>query len=682
MKIKYIKTLGLFTLLASFSLGSCNDDFLEEKQDYNGVNEEVFKVPALAKQYVDYVYNMFLPANNAQVFTWDIASGGNDDFSQTSPELGGEVTWNKAVSGTITSADVNCLQYLGAPINSSVNNNTWTRLREINIFLEEIDKNGMAAADKDPLKGQMYFWRAWQYFDLLKFYGGVPIVLTAQNPIVDDATLAQVPRSSSSECLEQILSDLDKAQELLPGKWSASADWGRITSGAAAAFKGRVLLTWASPLFNRNDDVARWQRAYDANTEAKALLESAEGGAKGLFSTGGFADGVAWGNMWFSEVNNKEAVIVYGFNKSSVSDAQRNNGWERAVRSRAAGGNGSISPTKQMVDAFPMADGKSIVGNASYSPVLFYKNRDPRFYKTFAYNGATWKYAENTAFKQWTYSWYKTGPTVDAPNPDKFTEATPNSSGIYVRKATNETASNASSFQYSGTDYMEMRFAEVVLNLAESAIGINKLSEGKTLIESIRNRAGITNGDGHYGLAAVSSRDEHFAAVLNERKIEFAYENKLFYDLRRWLLFDNTYGTCSRLGIAPLNGTRRTGYYIVAKKTDGNNYIHASVDPFVVNSAGVAPIVNREPAFPYTIPATGKNPGTVINNEKAYLDYMYTNYFDIVERDNLDPTANNSSWKFTWYDQYYFFGIHQNLINVAPYLEQTKGWGGTFDPLQ
>ncbi len=310
MKVKYIKIIGSFAFLVSFVLGSCSDDFLEEKQDYNGVNEEVFKVPALAKQYVDYVYNMFLPTNNAAVFTWDLAAGGNDDFSQLTPELAGEVIWNKAVAATITPADANCLQYLGAPINSSVNNNTWTRLREINIFLEQVDKNGMADADKNPLKGQMYFWRAWQYFDLLKLYGGVPIVLKAQNPILDDASLAQVPRSSSSECLEQILSDLDKAQELLPGKWASNADWGRITKGAAAAFKGRVLLTWASPLFNRNDDVARWQRAYDANTEAKALLESADGGSKSLFSTGGFANGTAWGNMWFSEVNNPEAVIV------------------------------------------------------------------------------------------------------------------------------------------------------------------------------------------------------------------------------------------------------------------------------------------------------------------------------------------------------------------------------------
>jgi hypothetical protein len=679
MKVKYIKIIGSFAFLVSFVLGSCSDNFLEEKQDYNGVNEEVFKVPALAKQYVDYVYSMFLPTNNAAVFTWDLAAGGNDDFSQLTPELGGEVIWNKAVAAAITPADANCLQYLGAPINSSVNNNTWTRLREINIFLEQVDKNGMADADKNPLKGQMYFWRAWQYFDLLKLYGGVPIVLTAQNPILDDASLAQVPRSSSSECLEQILSDLDKAQELLPGKWAASADWGRITSGAAAAFKGRVLLTWASPLFNRTDDVARWQLAYDANTKAKALLEA---NGFGLFTTGGFADGKAWGDMWFSEVNNKEAVIVYGFNKSNVSNAQKNNGWERACRSRAAGGNGSISPTKQMVDAFPMIDGKSIVGNSAYNPKFFYKDRDPRFYKTFSYNGATWKYAENTNFKQWTYSWYKTGPTVDAPNPDRFTEATPNSSGIYLRKATNEAASNASSFQYNGTDYMEMRFAEVVLNLAESAIGINKLAEGKELIAKIRERAGITAGTTNYGLSGITTRDQHFAAVLNERKIEFAYENKLFYDLRRWMLFDDTHGTCTRLGITPLNNTRRTGYYLVAKNTSGAKYISDKIDPFVANAAGVAPIVNREPTFPYTIPATGISPGTVIPNEKAYLDYLYTNYFDIVERDNLDPTANKSSWKFTWYDQYYFFGIHQNLINAAPYLEQTKGWGGTFDPLK
>ncbi|WP_163399571.1 RagB/SusD family nutrient uptake outer membrane protein [Flavobacterium fluviatile] len=678
MKIKYIKAIGLFTLLTTFSLTSCSDDFLEEKKDYAGINDvDVFKSPVLASQYVDYVYFNFLPANNASINTWDLASGGNNEFSKTTEELSGESNWNKPWA-SISPLNAHCLTYIGIRMPESITNNPYTRIKQINVFLDGIDKFGMADVDKNPLKGQMYFWRAFQYFDLVKLYGGVPLILKPQNPIVQEgSTENEVPRSSTSECIEQIISDLDKAQELLKNVAWSNANWGRITSEAAAAFKGRVLLTWASPIFNPTDDVQRWKRAYDANLEAKTLLEAK---GKGLFTTGGTANGTAWGNMWFTEVNNPEAVIVYGFNNSATSNLQKNNGWERAARSRASGGNGAVSPTKQMVDAFPMADGRSIVGNSAYNPVLFYKNRDPRFAKTFAYNGAIWKYAENSAFKQWTYSWYSKAPTTAAPNPDKTTESLgANSSGIYIRKATNEGASNMTGYLNSGTDYMEMRFAEVVLNLAECAIGINNLAEGKTLIESIRIRAGITNGDGHYGLADVTSRDQHFAAVLNERKIEFAYENKRFYDLRRWMLFDDSKGTCTRLGIAPLNGTRRTGYFIVAKKTDGARYI-AGTDPFLANASGVAPIVNRDPVFPYTIPATGKNPGTVIANYDAYLEYLYTNYFDIVERDNLDPTTND--WKFTWYKEYYYFGLYQSLLDSSPYLEQTQGWGGTFDPLK
>lgn len=675
MKIKNIKTLGFVALMTAFSLGSCNDDFLQEKKDYNGLNEQVFIEPGYAKQYVDYIYFLFQPGNNAAAFTWDFTTGGNDTWTRTTDEMAGETNWNK-VWPQISPVNAHCLNYIGNKLGTSIANDTYTRLRQINLFLDNIDNYGMADADKNPLKGQMYFWRAYQYFELVKLYGGVPLVLTAQNPIVNEADIASVPRSSTSECIEQIVADLDMAKQLLADtKWS-SADWGRITSGAAAAFKGRVLLTWASPIFNPNDDVARWQRAYDANLEAKNLLETKEG--KALFTTGGTANGKAWGDMWFKESGNSEAVIVYGFNNSTSTGLQKNNGWEKACRSKTAGGSGSISPTKQMVDAFPMNDGKSIVGNASYNPVLFYKNRDPRFYKTFAYNGAAWPYSENPNFKQWTYSWYS---ATSKTSPDKFTETLgANSSGIYLSKATASNASStASGFQYSGTDYMEMRFAEVVLNLAESAIGINKLTEGKDLIRSIRVRAGLLVGDSDYGLANVTTRDQHFAAVLNERKIEFAYEGKRYYDLRRWMLFDDSAGTTTRLGIAPLNGTRRTAYYIVAKKTDGTNY-YGSTDQFVANSAGVAPIVNREPTFPYTIPSTGKNPGTVIANQSDYLDYLYTNYFTIIERDNLDPTTNN--WKFTWYPEYYYFGIYQNLMNVAPYLQQTVGWGGTFDPLQ
>jgi hypothetical protein len=380
--------------------------------------------------------------------------------------------------------------------------------------------------------------------------------------------------------------------------------------------------------------------------------------------------------MWFDEVNNPEAVIVYGFNNSTSDQTMKNNGWEQAARSRAIGGGGSISPTKQIVDAFPMKDGK-MPGQSTYTydPNKFYKNRDPRFYKTFVYNGALWPSKENASYRQWTYSWFKTAADTTK-TPNIFTETNPNSSGIYISKATNPNASNANNgdFKVSGTDYMEMRFAEVVLNLAESAIGADKLTEGLDGIKAIRERAGVENLDGNFGLSGVTGRDQLFAAVLNERKVEFAYEGKRFWDLRRWMLFNNDYGTVARLGMQPINGTRRTGYYIIVKTAAGKKYV-GTTDPLIKNGNNPAPVIDRQPA---TYPAG-------ISNFDQYLDYLYDNYFQVVERNDLDKT-NPATWSFKWYDEYYFFGLNQSILTASPYLEQTKGWdgltgAGTFDPL-
>lgn len=669
--MKNIKIKILASVTIAMLLGSCNDDFLEEKEDLTGVNEQVYQDPILGEAYVDYVYKSFLPANNAISFTWDLASNANDDFSQTTDELTGEVNWNKVWAAPGTNTDANCLGYIGSPITTSVPNNAYTRLRQINLFLDNIDNYGMAEADRNPLKGQMYFWRAWQYFDLLKLYGGVPLVLNAQSSIGSADGANQVPRSSSSACIEQIVADLDMAKTLLPGKWTDAADWGRITSGAAAAMKGRVLLTWASPLFNRNDDTARWQRAYDANTEAKTILEA---NGFGLFSTGGFANGTAWGNMWFSETNNPEAVIVYGFNNSTSSNVLRNNGWEKAVRSKTLGGSGSIGATKQILDAFPMKDGKAPGVSTTYPYTLqtFYKNRDPRFYKTFVYSGAPWAYSEDVNFKQFTYYWYRTAPANATVLPTGFTESAGTvNTNVYIRKAANPAASNTLAFQTSGTDYMEMRFAEVLLNLAESAIGVNKLAEGKALIAKVRERAGIESNGGTFGLADVTTRDQHFAAAVNERKVEFAYESKRFWDLRRWLLYNDDFGTCTRLGQTPINGMRRQGLFFIAQKA-GVNYV-GNADPFIpVN--GVAPVADRNPA------ATAYPPGVTTYDQ--YVDYFYTNYLKVVVKDNVEATT---TWKFSWYNQYYFFGIPANALNTSIYLGQTSGWSGgtsTFDPLQ
>jgi starch-binding outer membrane protein, SusD/RagB family len=436
-------------------------------------------------------------------------------------------------------------------------------------------------------------------------------------------------------------------------------------------------LTWASPLFNRNDDLARWQRAYDANLAARTLLEA---NGFGLYTAGGTSNGKAWGNMFTAqEVNNPEAVISFGFNNIVSDQTQKWDGWEQSARPKTILGGGSLSPTKQMVDAFPMKDGKAIGQSTyAYDTNKFYKNRDPRFYKTFAYNGALWPYAQNANYRLWTYRWFA---SASAATPASTTEQLgANASGIYLAKATATNASNANgNFSTSGTDYMELRFAEVLLNLAESAIGSNNLGEGLNYIKMVRQRAGIENLDGSYGLSSATGRDQLFAAVLNERKIEFAYEGKRFWDLRRWMLFNNDYGTCSRLGFQPVNGMRRTGYYIYVKNANGTKYVGPNnADPMYKpqNSTSTPLVAEREPA---SFPAG-------ITNQDQYVDYLYDNFFKVIEKDDLDKT-NPANWSFKWYNEYYFFGLNQTILTNSPYLEQTKGWDGlnglgAFDPLQ
>lgn len=667
--MKKIKLVIHILAALMFVAGGCSDDFLKEKGDLSGVNEEVFQDPLVAQAYVDYIYYLFLPGNNAQSMTWELATG-NAQFTQTTEELAGETNWNKDWA-QISNDQNHAIQYFGSKMSTSIGNNTWTRMKQINLFLENIDKHGIEESVRNKLKGQMYFWRAWQYFDLVKLYGGVPLVLTPQDPIQGDVEAAKIPRSKTSEVIDQISSDLDKAIELLPGKWDED-NWGRITSGAAAAFKGRVLLTWASPLFNRSDDQTRWQKAYDANLAAKTLLE--QNGFE-LYDNGGFANGEAWGKMWFDDVDNPEAVIVYNFNDLTTDQTRKNNGWEQAVRPRSIGGGGSISPTKQMVDAFPMKDGK-MPGESTYAyeENKFFKNRDPRFYKTFVYNGAKWPYKEDKNFRLWSYSWFKSASST---KPDIYTEKNPNASGIYLCKASDPNASTlvggSSNFSVNGHDYMELRFAEVILNLAESAIGVNKLSEGLDGIKAIRERAGVENVDGNFGVTA-TTRNELFAAVLNERKIEFAYEGKRFWDLRRWMLFDNnSSGTLDRLGMQPLNGIRRTGYHIVVKKADGSLYT-GSKDPLILDGINPAPVAERKPA------------NLDEKDMDAYVESLYDTYFEVRVKDDLDKT-NPADWDFTWYPEYYFFGLHKNILEASPYLEQTVGWNsvngpGTFDPLE
>ena len=142
---------------------------------------------------------------------------------------------------------------------------------------------------------------------------------------------------------------------------------GHLHVGTALALKGRILLFYASPQFNRSADQSRWQDAYQANLEAKEYLE-----AHGF----GLHDDFA--GLWFDEMN-REAIFVrrYSYPVSTHN-------WAAGTRplDESQGSTGDNWPTLEMVQAFPMADGRPIEGHPDYDPTYFWQNRDPRLQAT------------------------------------------------------------------------------------------------------------------------------------------------------------------------------------------------------------------------------------------------------------------------------------------------------------
>ncbi|WP_262247877.1 RagB/SusD family nutrient uptake outer membrane protein [Parapedobacter soli] len=520
--------------------------------------------------------------------------------------------WNTSNAGISDETAGGGSYMYGQLTENSVDYWPYDHIRRINILLAEIDQGTLEDADKQWLKGQALFFRAWEYFEMVKLYGGVPLILEPQQ-LTDDLL---VKRSSTSECMQQIIADLDLAIEYLPAVSQGSAENnGRVHKGTALAVKGRILLYYASPQFDPDQDATdRWQAAYDANFEAKAFLESMGFGLYPSFS-----------ELWFEEMN-KESVFVRRYQYSPSDPASYNN-WAAATRPLdvSQGSTGGNRPTWDIVQAFPMKDGKAIDDLASdyaYDPDYFWLNRDPRFNQTIVYNGSLWELgmsARQSGRIQWTYI----GSEQNSPTP----------SGFYTRKAIDENQSAIQAFN-SSTDWIELRFAEVLLNLAEAANEIGKIEEAYTEITALRARAGIESGtDSRYGLADGMNIAQMRDAIMLERKIEFAFENKRYWDLRRRRLFEDE-----------LNGTRRYGLTITLKvPTDQWNAVRNSM------------------------------------TSQELISHLNTNYTDYFES---APKLLDTQFDINWKPEYYFFAIPAEHLQLNSNLEQTSGWpGGTFNPL-
>ncbi len=621
--MKNFKIIGFVVL--TLLLGSCKK--VLDKTNLSGLAPDLlFSDSTLVQLNMDNIYEVNLPLFGGQN-TGSTLSGTQSQLSEE-----GQASGNVYMEGTMSFGS-NEPKDFGTALNT--NNTTpstnWGKIRQLNQFITSITNSPLPGYTKSRFTAQAKFFRAFRYWDLVRIYGGIPIVLEALNGVgILARDSALLPRNKTSDCFAQMVTDLDYAIANLPGKWPVSSEWGKITSGAAAAFKGRVLLLYASPMFNPDDQTARWQAAYEANLQAKIILEA-----------NGFGLNSNYQKMWFTEVNNPEAVMITGYNTSSGDQTKKNNGWDKSCRPSYLNGSGSNLPTWEMVRSYPMKDGKmpgDVNGAYTYSDTLFYKNRDPRFDATIAYNGCTWPLDGITALKVWTY--YETG--------SKSTESKASNTGFYCRKAVYEGTFTFGDPQYSGTDWMEIRFAEVLLNLAESAVGIGMTGtsdEGYTGIIAVRKRAGITAGaDNLYGLNAGMSRDQLFDAILAERKIEFAFEGKRFWDLYRWKKMSD------------LNGWYRNRIRVVLKTGSG---VPSAASLKDANNANYRDVQN--------------------------LDNMMTNYFTTIVNDNhnnSNSTTKLDTKPINFLSAFYFFPIPLAAITNNPNLAQNNNWNGSFDPLK
>ena len=439
--------------------------------------------------------------------------------------------------------------------------NYYQAIRRANIFIEGVDrvpfnaKYTNALGEKQSLgvtlKAEARFLRAYFYFELVKRYGGVPLLIDKVYDINDEIEL---PRNTFEECIDFIVSELTEIQDDLRGVNSSDrGTYGHApTRATCQALKARVLLYAASPLFNENPiepgnelvgyktyDKNRWKLAADA---ARQLMEG-DGhlGTKRV----DLATGLRKPFMSFYHVVNNKEILLWRQEGNSYS-VESNSG--PLGFSGTNQGGGHSNPTQNLVDAFPMKDGKPIGTSDKYPYNLQdpYANRDPRLDATVLYNGRTWL---NTTLQTWQ------GGTHN-PVGSSYSRTS-----YYMCKFMQD-CTTESSYSAHQALWIILRYTETLLNFAEAE---NEYLDAPSdeiyaVLTKLRARAGIERGtDNLYGLKANMTKEEMREVIRNERRIELAFEEHRFYDIRRWREAEKVYQQ-------PLKGMR------IVQNASGTNY--------------------------------------------------------------------------------------------------------------
>ncbi|MBE9585814.1 RagB/SusD family nutrient uptake outer membrane protein [Mucilaginibacter sp. JRF] len=405
------------------------------------------------------------------------------------------------------------------PAGDNIWEDSYKAIRQANIFISNIDivpvKDQLrpGVSMKYAWKSEARFLRAMQYFNLLKRYGGVPLLGDRVFTLDDDLRL---PRNTFEDCVEYIVNECDAIKDsmLTVPLANPSANSQRATNAAALALKAKVLLYAASPLFNggnidaanpltgyTNANDSRWQRAAQA--------------AKAVMDLNAFSLVADYKNAFITQVPANTEVIFQRPN-GQTNTVESNNGPIGFTTNPI--GQGKTSPSQNLVDAFGMKNGLAITDAASgYNANDPYADRDPRLTATIFYNNSPWLNS--------TVQTYEGGRSK--PNIGTLQTIT----GYYMRKfmALYETQSNYAS---SPEDWMIFRYADILLMYAEAANEVMPAPDASiyAAVQQVRQRAGLDP----YQLPAGLTQQQMREVIHQERRVELAFEENRFFDIRRW----------------------------------------------------------------------------------------------------------------------------------------------------
>ena len=503
---------------------------------------------------------VFADPNLAEAFLNDIYRGlGHGLYEIMLASLADETHFihvygtDKIVQAVITSSDRGALDDgRFAHFNWGPN---YSRIRQTNIFLSHIDSTTFDPAWKQRMKGEAFFLRAYFYHNLMRMYGGVPLV-TKVYGLNEDYTVA---RNSFKETVDFIVANADSAAALLPLSYSG-VNVGRATKGAALALKARVLLYAASDLYNVNP-CGQPETCYSSPQDRATLWRAAKNAAQAVTDLG------IYSLFRPSPANAQEAAKNYGdlFLQTMSQEvilsrfflSTRDDGYNPGLHNGPNGFHtwGGNTPIQNLIDDYRMVDGSPFNWSNPAHAAAPYANRDPRFYASIAYDGAPWRARPDDVKKLDPYGIIQTFRTLTTDSGVVAGLDTRDSpienwnggySGYYIRKFIDPSVN--AQFTKEQVPWIFFRYAEVLLNYAEASIELNELGDALSALNQIRRRAGMPD------LAAGPNLKDEYR---NERRIEMAFEEQRFFDVRRWMIAPQVLSKAAGGIVISLRGANR-----------------------------------------------------------------------------------------------------------------------------